>query len=426
MNVLIIAKEDYLGAGKAALRMYHAFKRQGHNVCFLVKHKVTNDDAFILKYEDIVKPTYFERAYRYFIRRAQSIFRNNVVTDPNYYFFGINDRDLSINETKLVKALPFVPERIIVTWTSQFINAKSIERLKRLTDAKVFAYPLDMSLLTGGCHYAWGCDGYKKSCNSCPAILSSKDKKNAFKNLLLKKKYYKQAGIKAIAASNSLFNEIRESALFKAETLPVKILLPIDEEIFNANQRSNAKVALGFGENKKIIFFGSSFTNEKRKGVGDFIYALKDLAQRLGSFESRVNDIVVVIGGNKPRDGNFFDDIKFDTFFTGYINDDKKLSNIYQAADVFVCTSLQDSGPMMINESLMCGTPVVSYKIGVAEDLIVDGVSGFKVSVGDIKMLSQKISEVLYGYESPEFNQNISKIVQSKTSYKNFPFESFF
>ena len=45
----------------------------------------------------------------------------------------------------------------------------------------------------------------------------------------------------------------------------------------------------------------------------------------------------------------------------------------------FLNTSLADLGPVMINESLSCGIPVISTNNGVASDLIKDNRNGFKL-----------------------------------------------
>lgn len=60
-----------------------------------------------------------------------------------------------------------------------------------------------------------------------------------------------------------------------------------------------------------------------------------------------------------------------------FIHDKTKYPYLYNIADGFICSSVEDAGPMMINEALMSGTPVISFKIGVAEDLIINGENGF-------------------------------------------------
>jgi glycosyltransferase involved in cell wall biosynthesis len=53
------------------------------------------------------------------------------------------------------------------------------------------------------------------------------------------------------------------------------------------------------------------------------------------------------------------------------------LSQLYRAADLFVCPSLADSGPTMVNQSILCGTPVVAFDVGVSIDLVKDGHTGY-------------------------------------------------
>ena len=180
---------------------------------------------------------------------------------------------------------------------------------------------------------------------------------------------------------------------------------------------------MDFSNHKKIIFFGSSFTNEKRKGIIQFVDALKQLQELIVSSGSSDGNILIVIAGNKPESSGIFSGIPFDIHFMGYINDDEKLSMIYQAADVFVCTSIQDSGPMMINEAIMCGTPVVSFEIGVVNDLVLNGESGFKIPIGgDVKLMAQKIFSILEMSEC-DFNKMVKStydIGLKRTSNKIF------
>lgn len=42
-----------------------------------------------------------------------------------------------------------------------------------------------------------------------------------------------------------------------------------------------------------------------------------------------------------------------------------------------ISCSLQDAGPVMINEALACGVPVISFKVGVANDIIFNKKNGF-------------------------------------------------
>jgi len=78
----------------------------------------------------------------------------------------------------------------------------------------------------------------------------------------------------------------------------------------------------------------------------------------------------------------------------GYINM-AALARCYAAADVFACPSIEDSGPMMINESMMSGTPVVAFRMGVVEDLLEDGSTGRIVPLGDVSAYARALADVL-------------------------------
>jgi glycosyltransferase involved in cell wall biosynthesis len=72
-----------------------------------------------------------------------------------------------------------------------------------------------------------------------------------------------------------------------------------------------------------------------------------------------------------------------------------ELPDLYRLSDLYVCASIEDSGPTMINQAIMSGTPVVSFEMGVAMDLVVDGISGYIVELCDVKMMADRIRKVL-------------------------------
>lgn len=391
MKVLIIAREDFLGAGKAALRIYECLQRGGHETSLLVQNKISKTQPGILKYDELIKYSLITRIRQFIRNRVLNFSRKFIKTDSEYYFFGLNDSVIYTDVGEILKKLPFVPHLIFITWTSQFFPPNAISKLQKLTKAKVIAYPMDMSMLTGGCHYAWNCEGYTSDCSGCPAILTSKYKNLPLENLKNKLQHYTRAKMKLVVGSSQLFLEGEKSSLFRGQSIIPKALIPIDDSIFNTRLRSSAKEYFGIPKNKKVIFFGSSFTLEKRKGVGLFLEVLK----KLHEFETLSNDdIIILIGGNTPNE-DFIANILFEARFTGYMKEDRELSLAYQASDVFVSTSIQDSGPMMINESIMCGTPVVSFSLGVARDLVVNEKSGFQVDVGNLELMATCISKVL-------------------------------
>ena len=72
-----------------------------------------------------------------------------------------------------------------------------------------------------------------------------------------------------------------------------------------------------------------------------------------------------------------------------------QLAQAYQVADVFVCPSLEDSGPQMINMSVMSGTPVVAFEMGVALDIVITGKTGYRAHFNDAEDMANGINYIL-------------------------------
>ena len=71
------------------------------------------------------------------------------------------------------------------------------------------------------------------------------------------------------------------------------------------------------------------------------------------------------------------------------------LAQAYAAADLYVSPSVEDSGPMMINEAVMSGTPVIAFDVGVAIDLIEPGATGVIASRRNADALAAAMTHVL-------------------------------
>lgn len=66
-------------------------------------------------------------------------------------------------------------------------------------------------------------------------------------------------------------------------------------------------------------------------------------------------------------------------YFTGPVFEQDELRRIYNTASVLMISSLYEGIPMVILESLACGTPVVSTNVGGVRDLIADGSTCFVI-----------------------------------------------
>lgn len=78
-----------------------------------------------------------------------------------------------------------------------------------------------------------------------------------------------------------------------------------------------------------------------------------------------------------------------------YVKDHVDLVSCYHALDLYLVTSREEGGPMGLMESMASGVPVVSTRVGMAPDLIVDGESGCLAEVGDGMQVADLASELL-------------------------------
>ena len=371
--ILNLSAIDYGGAGKFAVDFSRLLRESGLQSYLVVKDLRVGGEA-TLAYQDSA----FDNSFSKFRRRAYKKKLTDNVFAYDYYFYNKYETLQVVSAQKILALIPKKPDVIFIHWVTDFINTKVIHELKRLTNAKIYWLVIDNAPLTGGCHYSWTCDGYTRACSACPAILMEQYKWIAEKNLAYKKEYLPD-DLRVITFSQSDFIRAKQSALFRDKHV-VKLLGFVDERKFIPGDKETARRYFGVPTNQKVLFFGASSLKEKRKGMQLLLDALA---------VNPTDDITLLIAGEFPSIG-----IKGNVKKLGYLSVDE-LIIAYQAADAFICPSLEDSGPMMINQSLMCGTPVIAFNIGVAQDLVITGETGYKVMEINSSNLAEGINAIL-------------------------------
>jgi len=71
-----------------------------------------------------------------------------------------------------------------------------------------------------------------------------------------------------------------------------------------------------------------------------------------------------------------------------------ELGRAYHALDVTLVTSRQEGGPKAVLESLAAGIPLVTTKVGQAQELVVDGVNGLLAEVDDVDALAAGVERL--------------------------------
>jgi glycosyltransferase involved in cell wall biosynthesis len=78
-----------------------------------------------------------------------------------------------------------------------------------------------------------------------------------------------------------------------------------------------------------------------------------------------------------------------------YAPDRDELAKLYHPLDLYLVTSREEGGPMALMESMSSHVPVVSTRVGMAPDLIEDGVNGALVDVGDVEAIVDRAMALL-------------------------------
>ncbi len=418
-KILLLSSGDNGGAYEALYRLGKHFVLQGYQVKMLVKTK-TKSDEFIIVYSDVTKPYKRKNIFQRFIIKIKKEFfeKKEIIKlkyDANYDFISTDETSLNVSATSILNLIGFTPNMIYSGMTDGFMNSTDLLHLQQLTKAQVYNIAVDMNHFTGGCHYAWDCKGYVEGCSSkCPAILNDEDRKIPKINFETKLKNAKQGNFKVVGMSQWTINQAKESMIYREQGEYLNVNSLIDTAVLNSKCKNFAKQVFNLEEDKFYILMGCHYVNAKRKGFEYLVKALEILYNKLDNNER--DRIRVIIVSKENTSG--FENILFEKQFIPFINDYRLLSLLYQATDVFVNSSIEDAGPMMVSEALACGTPVVGFDMGVVNNMVISGYNGYKAKLKDSEDLSKGIKTIfeLSPESYKEYSKNAVKQVEQYSS----------
>jgi glycosyltransferase involved in cell wall biosynthesis len=73
----------------------------------------------------------------------------------------------------------------------------------------------------------------------------------------------------------------------------------------------------------------------------------------------------------------------------------RSLPSYYHACDMYLMTGREEGGPAAVLESLACGTPLVGHRVGMAPDVISEGVDGLLADVDDLDRLVEHCEQLI-------------------------------
>lgn len=318
--VILTAVHPYKVSGRSITDLKNLLKDKGHEVVVVTNSYLREELEDVIS----VKSLFSVLKIKVFTKII-SLITKQKRKDSNFYMFDQNSHKIKFDTSIILKKIPFKPDAFIYLFQQGFLNEEALYQLNKSTGAPIYRYMVDMAEMTGGCHYAWDCEGYLKSCGSCPGLSSDNPKDQTYYNLKFKKKFIDSSQIYPIAASEWQMQQLLKSTLYR-NIKKHKILFPIDENTFYSQDKKATRVALKLPSDKKIIFFGAVNTTEKRKGAKELLEALNYLNTLLPA-EKR-DQIHLVIAGK--ADNTFTDQLLFTSSCLGYL-EYKDLAKAYSA-----------------------------------------------------------------------------------------------
>lgn len=373
MKVIHFSNMDNGGAGIAAVRYHKLMLEMGINSKLYVNYK-TNDDDTIIKLKTKKKKVNLtiKNRIRNFFRKYIELFTG--ITKEMYCFYNFDETNTNGCIPNLLKQIDYKDvDFVFIHWLGGFINSYDMLRLYEATHAKFIFSMMDLEPITGGCHYPWMCTKYQTNCMDCPALGLGRNQL-AHNQLTLKAANY--AYLNADIFSSALYDlEFAKNSLIKFNNY-WQLYYPIDEYIFKPGIKKT--------ESKYVTLFANvNSVGDPRKGFNYLLAVLLNLDKRL---KHKVKFLCL---SNNQYKAYKFKNIYFEEFtFCKNVND---LVSLYQKTDIFLCASIEDSAPMMLQEALLCGVPAISFDTGVGKQFIEEGKQGFVVPRYDIKAFEEKL-----------------------------------
>ena len=380
MRVLIVnTSENTGGAAVAANRLMSALNNNGEKAKMLVRDKQTECISVVSTPQNWLQQVHFlwER-WRIFMALHFS----------RKHLFEIDIANLGTDIT----SLPEFKEADIIHlhWINQgFLSLTSIRKI--LSSGKPVVWTMhDIWPATGICHLTLGCTNFKSHCRYCKYLPGGGGSNDLSSRVWEKKrKLIENSGITFVSCSKWLAGEARKSGLLQKQQVTV-IPNPIDTRIFHCTNKQEVRRKEHLPDDKKLILFVSQRATNVNKGMNYLMEACRIMVERHPEMHEQL--AMVVIGGHSEE---FEQECPLPFFPLGYISNQQRMADIYNAADLFVLPSLSENLPNTIMEAMACGVPCIGFNVGGIPEMIDHQKNGYVAELRNSEDLAKGIGWVL-------------------------------
>ena len=372
LRYLYLSTNDYGGAGLAFLNGVKTMRESGADAKLIVWDK-NSDFSFSVGVYDHHRR--LDRIILFLYHAIWYLYKKYILKIPKSKYIFYDLQRSRVSAKKILRLYDEKPDIIVVGWVTDFVSFKTICQLKEMTGAHVIYIMTDNAPIGGGCHYPWDCKGYANGCYPCPAL--GVKSHIAQKTLAFKQKYTTRDMI--ISGTGNDINRAKKAIPFKNCIHVVSSTLEPNPYSF---ERKVGRELWGIADEKYVILCGAASVNDERKGFAQLVESFELLKQK----DIDLTNILILVAGDSSLQFPEGYDVKF----LGKLPFEE-LFKAYGCCDLFVCPSLEDSGPMMINYGVMSYVPVVSFEMGVAIDIILHKQNGYIAKWKDCEDFSEGI-----------------------------------
>ena len=377
MKVLHINQSDTAGgAAIAGYRLHQGLVEQGIDSKLLVGNKQT----------DHPKVALIPRRYR---------LENQLYRFTNRLGFHTLNHVGSFDIPKH----PFFQEADILNFHNLHSTGFSYLAIAKLTQHKPAVFTLhDMWSFTGHCAYSYDCNRWQTGCGQCPypETYPSIKRDSTHWEWKLKNWVYNRSNLTIVTLSHWLTKLAKESILnrFPIHHIPngidVHAYKPLDPDLCRAT--------LGIPSDKKVLLSSAQSLQDSRKGGHLLVKALQSLPETL-----KQNCFLLTFGKQATQ---LEQAMELPALHLGYMSSDRLKAMAYSAADLCVFPTRADNLPLVLQESMACGTPMVSFKVGGVPDLVRPGITGYLAAPENVQDLRDGMVQFL---EDDELRETMSK-----------------
>lgn len=322
-----------------------------------------------------------------------------------YYLTGLNLCGSNISTRRIIRKIKKIQPDIvhIHCLNDYYLNPHKLFRFLSKNHIKTLITMHCEHYYTGSCGYALACNKWKENgCHHCYQVKQNKfplfdRSKKMF--LKLKKSFnlFDNNDIMFCPCTPWLKERANASIILRKYKQFIPVLNGADSSVYKNYNNKN---------NKKTILYVSPRFSDPVKGS----YKINDVAKH---FKNQNIDIKVI--GDVPENFKLEDNIIFLGKKYGV-----DLAKEYSAADVTIMLSEAECFPMIIVESLLCGTKVVAFKSGGPEKCYDEKYVKF-VQQNDFAAMAKEINNYLNeNYPKADVEAYAKDHVSEKNMFNNY------